>query len=232
VGIAERKEREKEQRRNTIVDAAQEVFFQKGIDDATMDDVAAAAELSKGTLYLYFKSKVELLAAIHVRGMELLASQMRPVLETRGNGLEILRRMAHVFVQYSVKHPEYFNIGYYIDKLQSTDELSSGHWHEACLRVNDEMLSLTISAIEKGILDGSISNRFNPQQLALLLWAGVRGIINVYHIKKKHELSDVIAQVNLPLDQHIQTFFDLLTHGLTGNRSAARPLAHTHKNAS
>ena len=60
MGIAERKEREKEHRRNTILDAAEEVFFSKGINLATMDEVAERAELSKGTLYLYFKNKEEL----------------------------------------------------------------------------------------------------------------------------------------------------------------------------
>jgi AcrR family transcriptional regulator len=231
LGIAERKEREKELRRNAIVDAAERVFFQKGIDESTMDDVAAEAELSKGTLYLYFKSKIELLAAIHVRGMEVLSSQMRPVLAMRGSGIEMLRRLAQVFVRYSVESPQYFNFGYYVDKLQSTDELSGGPWHAECQRMNDELLRFTIAAIEKGISDGSITARFQPTQLALLLWAGVRGIVNVYHIKKKHHFSEVLSTVNLPLDQHIQTFFDLLSHGLAGEQ-LTEPLAKTHKTAS
>ena len=64
MGIAERKEREKQQRREEIVQAAEEVFFSKGFEKSTMDDVAEKAELSKGTLYLYFKSKEELLIGI------------------------------------------------------------------------------------------------------------------------------------------------------------------------
>ena len=56
MGIAERKEREKLQRRNDIIDAAERLFFQHGFETPTMDDVAREAELSKGTLYLYFKS--------------------------------------------------------------------------------------------------------------------------------------------------------------------------------
>jgi TetR/AcrR family transcriptional regulator len=50
MGITERKEREKEQRRNAIIDAAEKIFFTKGMDNSTMDDVAEEAELSKGTL--------------------------------------------------------------------------------------------------------------------------------------------------------------------------------------
>ena len=57
MGIHERKEREKEHRRDEILNAAQKVFFEKGLQSATMDEIAEAAELSKGTLYLYYGSK-------------------------------------------------------------------------------------------------------------------------------------------------------------------------------
>ena len=59
MGIAERKEREKLQRRKDIIDAAEKVFFYRGFESATMDEIAEKVELSKGTLYLYFKSKEE-----------------------------------------------------------------------------------------------------------------------------------------------------------------------------
>ncbi len=60
MGILERKEKEKQQRRDDILGAAKEVFFSKGLMSATMDEIAEKAELSKGTLYLYFASKEEL----------------------------------------------------------------------------------------------------------------------------------------------------------------------------
>jgi TetR/AcrR family transcriptional regulator len=55
MGIVERKEREKEHRKEEILDAAQKVFFERGLVTATMDEIAETAELSKGTLYLYYK---------------------------------------------------------------------------------------------------------------------------------------------------------------------------------
>lgn len=53
-----------EERKNQIMNAAEQVFTQKGIDEARMDDIAEQTGLSKGTLYLYFKSKDELMIAI------------------------------------------------------------------------------------------------------------------------------------------------------------------------
>ena len=60
MGTHERKEREKEHRREEILAAAQAVFFEKGLQNSTMDEIAERAELSKGTLYLYYKSKEDL----------------------------------------------------------------------------------------------------------------------------------------------------------------------------
>jgi len=72
MGIKERKEREKERRRQQITVAAKKVFSDKGFNRATMDDIANEAELSPGTLYLYFKNKEELYASLSVRILQYL----------------------------------------------------------------------------------------------------------------------------------------------------------------
>ncbi len=68
MGINERKEKEKDIRRNDIIEAAEKVFFKKGYSQATMDDVAKEAEFSKRTLYVYFNSKEQLHFEIMIKG--------------------------------------------------------------------------------------------------------------------------------------------------------------------
>ena len=53
-----------EERKDQILNAAEGVFTQKGFSKARMDDIAEETGLSKGTLYLYFKSKEDLVIAI------------------------------------------------------------------------------------------------------------------------------------------------------------------------
>lgn len=72
MGIQERKEREKERRRQQIMVAAKRVFIEKGFGGATMEDIAKEAELSAGTLYLYFKNKNELYASLTLRVLQYL----------------------------------------------------------------------------------------------------------------------------------------------------------------
>lgn len=72
MGIQERKEREKERRRQQIMVAAKRVFTQKGFSKTTMEDIATKAELSPGTLYLYFKNKDDLYASLSLRVLQYL----------------------------------------------------------------------------------------------------------------------------------------------------------------
>ena len=53
-----------DERKTQIINAAEGVFTEKGFDQARMDDIAEETGLSKGTLYLYFKSKDDLIIAI------------------------------------------------------------------------------------------------------------------------------------------------------------------------
>lgn len=84
MGIQERKERERERRRQQITVAAKKVFSERGFNKATMDDIAGEAELSPGTLYLYFKNKEELYASLSLRILHYLHIRVEHVENTKG----------------------------------------------------------------------------------------------------------------------------------------------------
>lgn len=79
MGIQERKERERERRRQQIIVAAKRVFSEKGFNRSTMEDIAKEAELSPGTLYLYFKNKDELYASLSLRILQYLIIRLEHV---------------------------------------------------------------------------------------------------------------------------------------------------------
>jgi AcrR family transcriptional regulator len=86
MGIQERKEREKERRRQQIMVAAKRVFSDKGFNKATMEDIAQEAELSPGTLYLYFKNKEELYASLSLRILQYLLIRVEHVRDEKDGG--------------------------------------------------------------------------------------------------------------------------------------------------
>jgi TetR/AcrR family fatty acid metabolism transcriptional regulator len=71
-------------RRGQILDAARRVFARQGLDGATVDHIARAARVAKGTIYLYFKSKDEILKhAVH-EDLEALGRETIPVISGTG----------------------------------------------------------------------------------------------------------------------------------------------------
>ncbi|MBN2539395.1 MAG: TetR/AcrR family transcriptional regulator [Deltaproteobacteria bacterium] len=110
MGSRERRQREKEQRRSQILDTARKLLFKKGIDATSMNQIAKNAELSVGTLYLYFKNKESLFAALQEEGLTLLCDTIK---EESTKGLtprEKLERVALAYMDFSEEYRKYFDI--------------------------------------------------------------------------------------------------------------------------
>lgn len=216
MGIAERKEREKEQRRLHIIDAAEQVFFTKGFEIATMDEVARKAEYSKGTLYLYFKNKHDLMVAIHLRGLEILANMMEEASETGKSGLERLRNISETYIRFSKDYPNYFHSNLYMERIQSSDLVDISVGLEDCALAGERLHNLVTEAISAGQQDGSVAKHFNPHELALMLWASTRGMLQLYHLKKNQNMVEKLENVGVSFDQLIPNFLELLGAGIQG----------------
>ena len=191
MGIAERRERERVQRQQDILDAAEKIIFSKGLDNATMDEVAEEAELSKGTLYLYFKSKEELYLAITHRGLILLESMFREAVGNPVSGIEKVFRLGTAFYRFSRQYPNYFNaLSYY--ELKNTEEIENWEAVQACSGTGQQVLSILIQAITEGVEDQSIRAETDPSRMALVLWGMTSGVIQLV-IQKGEHLSEAHA---------------------------------------
>ena len=73
--------------RDRIVQSAIECFSEYGFDRSRMDDIAQTADLSKGTLYLYFKSKEDLFYAICENNLKVIKEQLSRIFATRKENL-------------------------------------------------------------------------------------------------------------------------------------------------
>jgi TetR/AcrR family transcriptional regulator len=217
MGTAERKEREKEKRRNDIVDAAEKVFFDKGIDSATMDDIAEAAELSKGTLYLYFRNKLELLAAIHHRGLTLLTQLIAEVLARPITGLEMVRAFSNTLEDFARKNSNYFHFFMYMESVDTTqlEPIMDGWACQACNKKGNEIVTYLTRAFQIGIQDGSIKDKFNPAMLAVQFLGATRGLIQLsYFHQTGHFVAPSLENVRFDVRVLMKEFNDLMIEAI------------------
>ncbi|MDR2576362.1 MAG: TetR/AcrR family transcriptional regulator [Treponema sp.] len=91
MGITERREREKKERRIAILNSARELILLQGVDRVSMDDIAHRAELSKATLYLYFSGKEIIFNEICEESARIFLGHFEPLLETGLSGMEAIR---------------------------------------------------------------------------------------------------------------------------------------------
>ncbi|MBN2423796.1 MAG: TetR/AcrR family transcriptional regulator [Calditrichaceae bacterium] len=192
MGIAERKEREKEQRRVEIIDAAERIFFSKGLEVATMDDVAEEAELSKGTLYLYFKNKEDLYLAINERGLKILEEIFQTAIDKHKTGLDKIIAIGNAYRDFSLKYRNYFNVMIYYES-HDYDFKEKDTCAYACHMQGQKTLTLVAKAIQMGIEDGSIRSDIHPFNTAVILWGQSTGMIQILllkgeHLKKLHDI--------------------------------------------
>ena len=91
MGITERKEREKAERRRAILVCAKELILKQGAAQVRMEEIARKAELSKATVYLYFQSKEQLLKEICEESARIFLECLRTHLKTGHTGVDTLR---------------------------------------------------------------------------------------------------------------------------------------------
>lgn len=109
MGIAERRESDKERMRGRILDAAMKLFLKEGFERVTIRAIAKAIEYSPATIYLYFKDKNEILFALQTIGFEKLYMKQQEVLAIK-DPWKRLRQHGKVYVEFALKNPEYYDL--------------------------------------------------------------------------------------------------------------------------
>lgn len=182
MGVIERREREKEKRRNDIIDAAEKVFFSKGKDKASMDAIALEAELSKGALYHHFRSKEELYFAINYRGLLILEKMFIEATENKSTGLDKATALTEAFFNFYKQYPDYYNVLNYFE-LNSVDIDDGDPFTMKCHNQAKQTLSIFINALFTGLSDKSISVDVDPLKTAVVIWGQMTGVINIINLK-------------------------------------------------
>lgn len=211
MAVAARREREREARREAILDAAQDLVASDGYHGLRMDAVAEAAELSKGTLYLYFENKDALCAAVATRLIDKLIPSIQARIANTSTGLEAIRQLLETYCEFTQDKPQHFRFA--LAWLSAGERMDDSTESFKIYRGRvDHMLSLVVSAIVRGQADGSIRKEIDPLPQALQVWTSFLGVILV-GLNKEAMSQRITAPVDL--DQLVPLHLDSVVRALS-----------------
>ncbi len=180
LSIADRRAQERAQRRDDILQAARTVFNEVGWRRATVEAVAERAQVSKGTIYLYFESKEAVLAELALQALTGLATELAAARDSCSvlQPEQQLQTMAHAYLEFSQNAPDYFRL------LTAYDR---GEFEQGVSRERQQHLleqsEHTLNLVSQVIADGMALGQFTPgdaNQVAAVLWAALNGALALY----------------------------------------------------
>jgi TetR/AcrR family transcriptional regulator len=204
MGVEERKERERQARREAIMASAQELFFAKGFNPTTMDEIAQRAELSKGALYLYFASKEELYVSVMNEGLAILFDRMEEAFKQDLPPDQMIRRLGEVRYRYYLDYREYYRIFFFLEHKdvvrQLPRELIQDNLEKAIHR-----FQRFIEVIQQGIDQGLFAS-VDPRKAAAAFFGAINGVLFLFEEELSKEVvgTDVEQMVFYTIDLFIE----------------------------
>lgn len=163
--IMSRMKRKKDQKRKAILDVVEKNIAAGGVGGMTMNQVAEDADVAKGTLYLYFKNKGSLLAAVNARLNREVNIYMKEKMDLSETGLEKVIAMGQATVEFFMQNPQKWKAvtELYQMKVQDTDDPNVRDF----LEVTDNMVQMMADAYRQGIKEGTIRADLDPVTTAI-----------------------------------------------------------------
>ena len=181
--MARRKKEPEGFHREQISATAELLFTQKGIEQTTMDDIAKTSGYSKATLYVYFKNKEEIVAALVLNSMKLLHMHICNAVLSSESLREKYNKLCLQLVEYQEQYPLYFKLALSEINIDFEDPKSlpvEREIFEVGEEINKEVAKLIQEGIEKKLLRDDI----DIPATTFVLWSGLSGLISIASKKK------------------------------------------------
>ena len=208
MGIQERKQRERERRRQQIIVAAKRVFSEKGFSKTTMEDIAREAELSPGTLYLYFKNKDELYASLSLRILQYLNIRLEDVTkETDRNPEQKIESIKEALYDVYQFDPMILINMFHLQSGETLKNISSA--------LLDNITELSRNSLQiladifRNTSDGDSCLTRQPNAVADIVWALFTGVVLWEESKR------IIDDDKESLKNTLDTAFEIFARGIS-----------------
>ena len=202
MGSRERREREKTELREKILDAARRLFATEGIEATTMRRIATAIEYSPTAIYLYFPDKDALLRELCAVDFAQLSSRFFALLQEK-DPLERLKKAGRAYARFADEHPHAFRL-MFMQPSKVRDDLE--HSGEPATDAYAFLLATVQACIEERKLKPELTD---AELVAQTMWIGIHGVMAL-HVTK----ADCGGHKWRPISKRIGMMLDLLVKGI------------------
>jgi AcrR family transcriptional regulator len=174
MGIAERKNRQKQALRERILDASRRIVMREGFAALSMRKIADAIEYSPATLYLHFENRDEIARALCSEGYAQLQASFEPLVQI-ADPADRLRALGHAYVAFGIAHPETYRLIFMEDPSYTNATLIEAA--EASDEAGDASFRLMVDSIDELKAAGRLPASAEGAVWAEALWATMHGIV-------------------------------------------------------
>jgi AcrR family transcriptional regulator len=175
MGTKERRAREKEELREKILDAARELFVERGYEAVTMRQIAEAIEYSPTAIYLHFEDKLALVRSLCDRDFSALGKRFQKIAAI-ADPVERLRRSGQAYAEFALRNPQQYRY-MFLTPHPPIDPADSKIDRDNPREDAYAFLRWTVSeAIAAGRLRPGLDD---PELVSQIVWAGVHGIVSL-----------------------------------------------------
>lgn len=171
MGLKERKEREKLEMKDLILQSAHQLFLDKGFDQVSIRNIAEAIEYSPATIYLYFKDKDEIFYALHGEAFKNFNVFVSPIIAIK-DPLERLFTLGEKYMEFASTHPKYYEIMFITESPMRCEE-NSEEWKEG-----ERTLDFLENIVEECKAAGHFKGQ-STQVLSFSIWSFMHGMCSL-----------------------------------------------------
>lgn len=199
-----RKQKEKESRREDILKAAEKVMQANGMNGLSIDLIATETELAKGTIYLYFKSKEEILSLLSLKAKNKLYNEFLKVDKSENTAIEKLKLITKANYNFYKKYPLYHD-------LISLYEVNNTLIETEEMYLSSDKIAKLVSGIAKEAQNnGTLNSNLNPIHFTMVLWGISIGIVQLIKVRG----ITIKSKMNIEEQEILDTFFQFLDNGM------------------
>ena len=207
MGLEDRRKREKDQRRSAILNAARKLFFEKGFRYVTVENIARKAELSKGSIYLYFRSKEEIYTQILLNDIDKFNKKSSLIFQNGKSAAELVMDFAFTYVDFFLNDRELFRI--MMTFMLHTEDMNLAETvNQHIIEVTNNTVKIIETILQQGIEKGEFPSDINLRLSRNAMWGLLNGIISLHLFTGKE------AHKEERIRSAVKASFDIFINGL------------------